>query len=327
MAVPPTPIAAGPPDVSVVIVNCNTENLFVEFFSALEASRGTLTLQIIVVDNASRDSSVDTLRKEYPNIQLIENHANVGFGRANNQALPWIQGRYTLLLNPDAFVAPETLQKTVEFMDTHPGCGVLGVKLVGRDGTLQPSCRYFPTPWNIFLARTGLARFSPGTQLVDEMSRDHASVRQCDWVPGCYYLVRREVIEHVGLFDPRYFLYYEEVDHCFRVRQAGWSVTYYPLTQVTHIGGESAATEGPPTHGGQQISTLQIESQLLYFRKHYGATGVLADVFLSTLADIMTACNGLVRRLDTARAAEALHHTRIMLKLLVNTGFASRATR
>ena len=142
---------------------------------------------------------------------------------------------------------PIRLLKTVEFMDSHPRCGVLGVKLVGPDGSLQPSCRYFPTPWNVFLARTGLHRFFPGTRLVDDMSWDHASVRECDWVPGCYYLVRREVIEDVGLFDPRYFLYYEEVDHCRAVRQAGWSVIYYPHTQVVHIGGESAESEGPLT--------------------------------------------------------------------------------
>jgi N-acetylglucosaminyl-diphospho-decaprenol L-rhamnosyltransferase len=326
-ALPIPPIAAEAPDISVVVVNYNTAHLFGELFAALEASRGALKLQVIMVDNASRDGSVDILRTKYPNVKLIENPTNVGFGRANNQALPWIRGRYVLLLNTDAFMAPDTLKTTVDFMNAHPRCGVLGVKLVGRDGAMQPSCRYFPTPWNVFLARTGLKRFFPGTRLVDDMSWDHASVRECDWVPGCYYLMRREVIERVGLFDPRYFLYYEEVDHCRRVRQAGWSVNYYPFTQVVHIGGESAATEGPLTHAGRQISTLQIESQLLYFRKHYGVTGVLAAVFLATLADIVTACKGLVRRLDTARAVEAVRHAWIMLKLLVNTRLATRATR
>ena len=212
-------------------------------------------------------------------------------------------------------------------MDAHPRCGVLGVKLVRRDGTLQPSCRYFPTPWNVFLASTGLKRFFPGTRLVDDMSWDHASVRECDWVPGCYYLVRREVIERVGLFDPRYFLYYEEVDHCRRVRQAGWSVIFFPFTQVAHIGGESAAIEGPLTRAGRQISTLQIEGELLYFRKHYGVIGVLAAAFLATLGDVIKACVALVQRLDSARAAAAIKHAWIVIKLLVDTRLASRATR
>ena len=231
-----------------------------------------------------------------------------------------------LLLNTDAFVSPDTLTKTVGFMDAHPSCGVLGVKLVGQDGSLQPSCRYFPTPWNVFLTSTGLNRLFPGARLVDDMSWDHASVRECDWVPGCYYLVRRDVIERVGLFDPRYFLYYEEIDHCRAVRQAGWSVIYYPFTEVVHIGGESAETEGPLTRAGRQISPLQIESELLYFRKHYGLSGVLAAVFLATLSDAISAskvlCGGSIRRKPRQRAA-----CWIVLKLLIDTGLASRATR
>jgi GT2 family glycosyltransferase len=321
---PPTP--AKPPDVSLVLVNYNTAYLFDELFAALAASRGALKLQVILIDNASRDGSVNILRTKYPNVELIENTMNVGFGRANNQALPWVRGRYMLLLNTDAFVAPDTLQTTLDFMDAHPRCGVLGVKLVGRDGALQPSCRYFPTPWNVFLARTGLKRFFPGTRLVDDMSWDHASVRECDWVPGCFYLVRREVIERVGLFDPRFFLYYEEIDHCRRVRQAGWSVTYCPFTQVMHVAGESAATDGPLT-SGRQIFERQIESELLYFRKHYGMTGVLASALLMTLSDVIKAGSGLLRHGDPARTASALQHAWGVLGLLFDTRLASRPTR
>ena len=99
---------------------------------------------------------MELLRVKYPDVELIENKINVGFGRANNQALPMARGRYLLLLNTDAFVAPDTLQKTIDYMDAHARCGVLGVKLVGADGSLQPSCRYFPTPWNVFAASNRL---------------------------------------------------------------------------------------------------------------------------------------------------------------------------
>jgi N-acetylglucosaminyl-diphospho-decaprenol L-rhamnosyltransferase len=314
-------------DVTVLVVNYNTAHLFDRMFAALMAAEAGLKLQVIVVDNASPDGSAQILRARFPHVELIENSINAGFARANNQALPLSRGRYVLLLNTDAVVSPDTLLKTVEFMDSHPHCGVLGVKLVGSDGSLQPSCRYFPTPWNVFLARTGLHRFFPGTRMVDDMSWDHATVRECDWVPGCYYLVRRKVVEDVGLFDPRYFLYYEEVDHCRAVRQAGWSVIYYPHTQVVHIGGESAESVGPLTEIGRQLSSPQIESELLYFRKHYGVRGVAGAVFLSILSDVMRACNSLLRRLDLARARTAVHHTWTMLKLLVNTDLASRATR
>jgi GT2 family glycosyltransferase len=321
------PMAADAPDVSVLVVNYNTAHLLGELFSALDASRGGLRVQVIVVDNASRDGSVDILRKKYPNVELIENRTNVGFGRANNQALPRIRGRYVLLLNTDAFVATDTLEKTVDFMDSHPCCGVLGVKLVGRDGVLQPSCRYFPTPWNVFLARSGLARFFPSSRLVDDMSWDHESVRECDWVPGCYYLVRREVIERVGLFDPRYFLYYEEIDHCRRVRQANWSVVYYPFTQVVHRGGESAASDAPLTNAGRQISVLQLESEFLYFRKYFGVVGVVAAALLATLNDTIRASSGLLRHRDTALTFAALQHAWNVIKILFETRLASRATR
>jgi N-acetylglucosaminyl-diphospho-decaprenol L-rhamnosyltransferase len=319
-------------DVSIVVVNYNTAELLEQMFAALQTAGGHLNLQVIVVDNASCDNSVEILREGYPGVELIENPRNVGFGRANNQALSRARGRYVLLLNTDAVVASDTLQKTVEFMDAHPRFGVLGVKLVGQDGALQPSCRYFPTPWNLFVVSNRLGgwigrRFFPGTRLVDDMSWDHASVRECDWVPGCYYLVRREVIERVGLFDQRYFLYYEEVDHCRAVQQAGWSVVYYPFTQVVHMGGESAKSEGLLTQSGRQIPPLQIESQLLYFRKHYGAWGVLAAVLLAMLGDVITACGSLLRRRDDARSAAAARHAWTMVKLLVDTGLASRATR
>ncbi len=315
------------PDITVVVISYNTAHLLDRLFATLDVARGSLRLQVIVVDNASGDGSADIVRTKYPYVELIENTVNVGFGRANNQALPRVLGRYVLLLNTDAFMSPDTLQKTVSFMDINPRCGVLGVKLVGQDGSLQPSCRYFPTPWNVFLASTGLSGFFTCTRLVDDMSWDHASVRECDWVPGCYYLVRREVIERVGLFDPRYFLYYEEVDHCRAVRQAGWSVIYYPFTQVVHIAGESAGTEGPLTDAGRQISAFQIESELLYFRKQYGRPGLLFAVILALLGDTIIGCKGLMLHLNTKRAAGAAKHSWTVLKVLIMTKLASRATR
>jgi GT2 family glycosyltransferase len=211
-------------------------------------------------------------------------------------------------------------------MDEHPKCGVLGVRLVGADGTLQPSCRYFPTPWNVFLVSTGLQQYFPGTKLVDDMGWDHASVRQCDWVPGCFYLVRRELIERIGLFDSRYFLYCEEVDHCRAVRKAGWDVVFFPFTEVIHLGGESALSEGVLNPRSRQIEPLQIESELLYFRKHHGLSGVLLAVLLTGLGDAMRAWSGIIRYRDAARATRAMRNSWMMLRRLVTTGLATRPT-
>jgi GT2 family glycosyltransferase len=159
------------------------------------------------------------------------------------------------------------------------------------------------------------------------MSWDHNSIRNCDWVPGCYYLIRREVIERVGMFDPRYFIYYEEVDHCRAVRAAGWRVIYYPFTEVVHIGGESAKVDSNITKVGRQISILQIESELLYFRKFHGASGVAVAVTLSILADILSAMKSLAWQADFTGMASAFRHIGAILKVLSATGFASHPTR
>ena len=275
-------------DLTILIVNYNTAHLLDEMFGAIRrASPPEISAQIIVIDNASVDNSVEVLQEKYPDVRLITNQKNVGFGRANNQGIPFIEGRYVLLLNTDAFVSQDTFSKTIAYMDAHPRCGLLGVKLVGRDGTLQPSCRYFPTPWNMFLSLTGLNKIFRKTRLVDDMAWDHASVRQCDWVPGCYYLIRREVVDQVGLFDSRYFLYCEEVDHCQAVKKAGWEGTDFPDTTVIHIGGESAKSQGDLTSGGRQVMVLQAESEILYIRKHHGLFMLIMHLLLSMLADLI----------------------------------------
>jgi GT2 family glycosyltransferase len=258
---------------------------------------------------------------------VIANDVNVGFGRANNQAIPRLLADHVLLLNTDALVSPDTLSRTLAWMRAHPGCGVLGVRLVGRDGQQQPSCRFFPTPLNLFLMRTGLARLLPWVRGVDDPHWDPAVSRDCDWVPGCYYLMPRAVIEEVGLFDPRYFLYSEEVDHCRRVRAAGWTVRYFAETMVVHIGGESAKALGEITESGRQISALQIESELLYFRKHHGLSGLACALVLNALANLYLALKWIVKRRDVAGTQPYWRHTGTTWSLLRATGGATRPTR
>jgi GT2 family glycosyltransferase len=301
--------------------------LFKPLFDSLNQAQDALAIQVIVIDNASGDGSVEILKTRYPEITLIANKDNVGFGRANNQALEIARGRYVLLLNTDAFVSPDTLRKTIDYMDGDPTCGVLGVKLIGRDGALQPSCRYFPTPWNVFLTSSGLARFFPRTRLVDDLAWDHGTIRDCDWVPGCYYLIRREVLDQVGLFDGRYFMYSEEVDHCQAVRKAGWRVKFYPFTSVVHLGGESAKSVGQVTAGGRQLSKLQIESELLYFRKHFGLPGVLMSVALRMIAAAINAVKMLAARRDAAAVRAEARNVRVMLRSMLHTRLGATPTR
>jgi N-acetylglucosaminyl-diphospho-decaprenol L-rhamnosyltransferase len=314
-------------DVTALIVNYNTQDLLRPCIDKLRESAGGLRLQIVIVDNASRDKSAQILRDDFADCELIFNTTNVGFGRANNQALALARGRYLLLLNTDAFVAPNTVGSTVDYLDANPACGLLGVRLIGRDGVLQPSCRYFPTPWNDFLSSTGLSRLFPATRLVDDMNWAHDTPRECDWVPGCYYLVRKSVVDKVGLFDPRFFLYYEEVDHCRAVKAEGWKVVYFSGTTVVHIGGESAKSDSAITSQGRQISALQIESGLLYYRKHYGWLGLLASLLLSTFGAAILAGKALVRARSVRAARVPLAQAFAMWSLARSTEWATRPTR
>jgi N-acetylglucosaminyl-diphospho-decaprenol L-rhamnosyltransferase len=314
-------------DVSILIVNYNAPELLPRLFASLAAATKHVSHEVVFVDNASLVDCQEMVMSLAPQTKFIQNSENVGFGRANNQALSVAQGKFVLLLNTDAFVHEDTVLKTYSYMLANPSCGILGVKLVGRDGSLQPSCRYFPTPLNIFLLRTGLQRCVPWSIPVDDMSWNHSDIRECDWVPGCYYLVRREVINQVGLFDPRYFLYCEEVDHCRAAKKNGWEVIYFPDTTVIHLGGESAKTLGVLSQSGQQISALQLESELLYFRKHYTFLGVILHLLLVTLANFWSVLADVLKRRSVSGVKPATRNVTGIWKLFFTTKFAKVATR
>lgn len=313
------------PAVDILVCNFNTKHMLRDMVEAIEASEPMPPHRYLVADNASTDGSADHIRRTHPEFELVCNERNIGFGRANNQLVPLVKADYVLLLNTDAFVEPDTLAATLAYMEAHPECGVLGVRLLSRDGSLQPCCRYFPTPLNTFLARTGLGRWVPWIQLPDDMAWDHTGIRECDWVPGCYYLIRKQVLASVGLFDPRYFLYYEEVDHCRRVKAAGWKVVYYGACSTVHIGGESAKSVGDVTNASRQLSHLQVESETLYFRKHHGLAGVLQHLALTALAETLKVVRRAIRR--QVRNETPFAETRALWTVVRKTGFGRNPTR
>ena len=313
--------------IDIIIVNYNTAHLLGRMFAACDAAGEGLALRYWVVDNASKDDSLAVLQCEHPGVFVQANPENVGFGRANNQMLPHLSGEYVLLLNTDAFVAPDALRVALAVMQKNPRCGVVGVRLMGEDGALQPSCRYFPTPLNVFLNRTGLSRLMPWVRLVDDMGWDHHGERECDWVPGCFLLLRKTVVDQVGLFDPRFFLYCEEVDLCKRIKAAGWSVVYTGATSVVHLGGESAKTAGIITQSGRQISALQVESELLYYRKHYGLAGLLAHVALVHLGDALLMAKDVLKGSGWAQACSVWNNSRAVRALCGRTRWGLESTR
>lgn len=313
--------------VSVIVVSYNTRHLLDEMFRCLRAAAQAAQLQVIVVDNASRDQSAEHVADRYPEVELIRNDRNVGFGRANNQALERVRGEFVLLLNTDAFLEPGAIDQTLACLRRHPKVGVVGARLVGRDGVLQPSCRYFPSVLNEFVAQAGLVRLFPWVKPIDDMAWDHRSDRECDWVPGCFYLMPRAVVDQVGLFDPRYFVYYEEVDHCRAVKNAGWKVLYTAVTTVVHVGGESAKQDAEITAAGRQNSALQVESALLYHRKHNGLPGVLSNLGLAWVAAAVLSLKSLLKGQGMAPIKVYLKQARLVTSLFTRTAWGTQPTR
>jgi GT2 family glycosyltransferase len=159
------------------------------------------------------------------------------------------------------------------------------------------------------------------------MTWDHRTTRQCDWVPGCFYLVRKEVIDQIGLFDPRFFFYCEEVDHCRRARDAGWIVTFYADTQVVHIGGESAKSDPAFTSSRRQIIPLLVESELLYYRKHHGLLGLIECVVLTAFGALMEVIKNAIHYKGRQRQVVQIEKLKLIWSLLRTTRFASQSTR
>lgn len=286
------------PKVATIIVSFNTKHLLAKCLATLSAAEAHAGLPqtAVIVDNASVDGSADFLAEHYPQIPLIRSDRNVGFGRANNMALDVVGDvDYVLLLNTDAFVAEDAISETLAYMGQHPRCGIVGVSLTDSDGGAQPSCRNFPTPLRTFVQRAGFQRLMPWVVPVDDPRRNSSQSQECDWVPGCFYLIRAEVIRRVGLFDPLYFLYFEEVDHCYATKRAGFTVDYCASTTTIHLGGESAGSQGKLTKAGSQLAPLQMESAMIYYRKNFGVVGLFQHLLLETLADLIISVKLLLK--------------------------------
>jgi|GEM_PF-60696 len=193
--------------------------------------------QIIVVDNHSEDGTVEMLRQKFPEVQVLVNEVNLGYARAVNQGIRVAKGEYILLLNPDIQVKAGAIQKMIQFMDENEPVGIIGGKLLNPNGTLQYSCRTFYTFPTLLLRRTPLGRLFPNSSILRDhlmMDWDHTSVREVDWVLGACMLVRRKALEDVGVMDERFFLYFEDVDWCYRMKKGGWKVCYFPDAEMIH---------------------------------------------------------------------------------------------
>jgi GT2 family glycosyltransferase len=272
-------------DASVVIVSFNTREVLHACLTQLYASLGTRRVEVIVVDNASRDDSADMVAEDFPDVRLVRSAVNLGFAAANNVGFCLAQGRFVVLLNPDALIADGALGLAIDRMDVDPEIGMAGARLINRDGHDEPSARLFPSLLNEVLVLSGLAWKYPKSRIFGRFDRtwaDPAEPAQVDWVPGAFAIMRHEALKQVGEFDERFFLYYEEVDLCRRFKQQGWQIWYWPDIVVRHWGGESSKTVENVefTSKGSQLTLWRMRSGLLYYRKHHGrlVTGLVAGL-------------------------------------------------
>lgn len=232
-------------DVSIIIVNYNTANLLLRCLDSIRKETSTVIYETIVVDNGSTDGSIDCITREYPNVVLIANDHNSGFATANNQGIAVAKGRYVLLLNSDTVILDGAIDTMVRHMDEHRYIGIAGCLQLNPDMTLQPSCRSFPSLWNIFTESTFLYKLLPSTRLfggyyLSFFRHDH--MREIDVVMGSFMFIRREVLNDIQGFDEDYFFYTEETDLCYRARQRGHRSFFCPQARIIHIGGGSGST-------------------------------------------------------------------------------------
>ena len=255
-------------DVSVVIVNYNVREFLAQALRSVQAASDGLAVETWVIDNNSIDGSVEMVRQDHPDVRIIANTENVGFGTANNQAISQAAGRYILILNPDTILQEDTLTHFVAFMDARPTCGAAGCQILNPDGTFAPeSRRSFPTPATAFYRLTGLSRLFPRSPVFGRYNLTHIPRdEECavDALSGSCMFVRKAAIDESGPFDEDFFMYGEDLDLCFRIQEAGWDIRYSPGTQIIHYKGESTKK------GEVRYVRLFYGAMLLFIEKHVG---------------------------------------------------------
>ena len=273
---------------SVIIVSWNVKGDLIRCLASLYKNPPSDTFEVIVVDNASADGTIDAVKTDFSDVVTVVNSENRGFAAANNQGVQKSQGEYIIFLNPDTLVHPDSLDVLVAFMDNNQDVGVCGPTLFNENGTIQPSTRRFPTFRAALYRHTifrsiGIFRKQYRRWLMKDFSHDEQM--DVDQLMGACLLVRKSVLEEVGALDEDFFMYYEEVDLCFRIKCAGYRVVFVPEAAIVHLGGRSAAQV--PVR--KRIAAMT--SLLKFFKKHYGGfpTGLFACLFKPAIAlkDVM----------------------------------------
>ena len=259
-------------ELTVVIVNYRVKYLLEQTLRAVEQAIADLACEIVVVDNLSGDDSIDFSRQRHPQVTFIENKENVGFARANNQAIMQAKGEFTLILNPDTIITPQCLQEGISWMRSHPKCGAIGARMMDGNGVFLPeSKRAFPTPWVSFCKIFGLSKLFPRSPWFAKYHLRYLSDTepQCiDILSGAYMLCRTDVLKQLRGFDEDFFMYGEDIDLSYRIVKAGYENWFLP-TPMVHYKGESTHKDS------MRYVRVFYDAMLIFYRKHFPRFNVI----------------------------------------------------
>jgi GT2 family glycosyltransferase len=251
---------------SVVIVSYNVRSLLEDCLRSVQKAMAGLEGEVIVIDNNSSDGTVGALQPLFPDVRFVANKDNKGFARANNQAIRMSDSEYVLLLNPDTVVYENTLRGCVDFLDSHPEAGGVGVRMLTREGKAAPeSRRAVPTPWVAFLKMLGCSK----RYYMSHLSWDQPG--QIEVISGAYCMLRRQALDQIGLLDEDFFMYGEDIDLSYRLLKGGWQNWYLPFDIIHYKGESTQKTSFRYVH-------VFYQAMLIFFRKHYGHLSLLLSL-------------------------------------------------
>lgn len=269
-------------DLSVIIVNYNVRNFLENSLASIYRAMQGIDGEVLVVDNASDDGSMEMVRSKFPDVHLLERKSNDGFAKANNVALRKAQGRYILLINPDTIVQEDTFHVMIKFFDENADAGMAGCKILNPDGTFQLPCRRsFPTPWTAFTKIFGLSALFPKSRLFGRYNLTYLSedeTYEVDAISGSFMFIRREAYKKVGGLDETFFMYGEDLDWCYRFAQSGYKVYYVHSTKIIHFKGESTRRSEI-----DEIRTFY-QAMQLFVEKHFSASLILKAILTMGIA-------------------------------------------
>lgn len=279
---------------SVVIVNYNVKYFLEQCLHSVAKAASGVACEVFVVDNNSVDGSVPMVREKFPDVKVIENHENVGFSKANNQAIRASVGEYVLLLNPDTIVEDDTFKKVIAFMDEHPDAGGLGVKMVDGNGNFLPeSKRALPRPDVAFYKIFGLSRLFPKSKRFGQYHLsylDENETHEVEILSGAFMLLRKSVLDEVGLLDETYFMYGEDIDLSYRIIKAGFKNYYFPETRIIHYKGESTKKSSV------NYVLVFYNAMVIFARTHFSQKNARLFSFLINMAIYFRAFLAIMKR-------------------------------